>query len=205
MSFAMSDERYPVVEIFHTLQGEGVQTGRAAVFVRLAGCGNGCPWCDTAGAQDPAAGVPMSSREIAGKVAAFGARTVIVTGGEPLLHNLDSLTRTLHDAGVEVLLETSGTYPLSGEFDWICLSPKRFAPPVESIFAAADELKVVVSDERDLEYAEECAAKVSGKCRLCLQPEWNGLRETVPVVVEYVKGNPGWRLSLQTHKFINIP
>lgn len=201
----MSDMRYPVVEIFYTLQGEGVQAGRAAAFVRLAGCGNGCPWCDTAEAQNPASGRPMTAGEIAGSVVAAGARTAVITGGEPLLHDLGELALTLHERGVAVFLETSGTAPLSGEFDWICLSPKRFAPPVEELFAEADELKVVVAEERDLEYAGACAAKVDEHCSLCLQPEWNNRGRMIPAVVDFIKSHPEWRLSLQTHKYIEIP
>lgn len=201
----MSNPQYPVTEIFYTLQGEGVQTGRAAAFIRLAGCRNGCPWCDTAGAQNPENGSPMTAAEIAARVAALGARTAVVTGGEPLLHDLKALTTALHAEHTKVWLETSGTEPLSGDFDWICLSPKRFAAPVKEIFAAADELKAVIACERDLEYAVECAAKVGDGCRLCMQPEWNGRSRTVPAVVEFIKAHPEWRLSLQTHKFIDIP
>ena len=201
----MSKAQYPVTEIFYTLQGEGVQTGRAAAFIRLAGCRNGCPWCDTAEAQNPGSSSPMTADEIAGRVAESGARTAVITGGEPLLHDLKALTTALHAQNTEVWLETSGTEPLSGDFDWICLSPKRFAPPVEAMFAAADELKAVIACERDLDYALECAAKVSDSCRLCMQPEWNGRSRTVPAVVEFIKAYPEWRLSLQTHKFIDIP
>lgn len=209
VSSTMPDEavvRYPVFEIFHSLQGEGYHTGRAAAFVRLGGCDNGCEWCDTKEAQTTAGCRWMTGGEISRLVAEAGARTAVVTGGEPLIWNLDALTEALHAGNIEVFLETSGTHPLSGRFDWICLSPKSFAPPVEANFAAADELKVVagVSDS-DFEYAEECASKTGADCRLFLQPEWNRRREAVPRIVEYIKSHPKWRLSLQTHKFIEIP
>lgn len=197
--------RFPVAELFHTLQGEGANAGTAAVFVRLGGCSNGCPWCDSEEAQTTRNCKWMTAGEIAESVAAFGARTAVITGGEPLLRCLDGLTAALRECGVKVFLETSGSAPLSGRFDWICLSPKRFAPPLEELFGAADELKVVVCDERDFDYAEECARKVRSECRLFLQPEWGGRSRTVPATVDYVKSHPQWRLSLQTHKFIDIP
>ena len=197
--------RYPVAEIFHSLQGEGANAGRAAAFIRLGGCDNGCPWCDSKWAQTTRDCRWMSAAEIAGSVVEMGACTAVVTGGEPLLRDLESLTGELHRCNVTILLETSGTRPLSGEFDWICLSPKPFAPALDEVFRAADELKVVVGGEEDLRFAEECASKCGEGCRLNMQPEWNNRGEVIPLIVDYIKRHPQWRLSLQTHKFIDIP
>lgn len=207
-SAAVSDDgvvRYPVAEEFCTLQGEGFHTGMAAVFIRLGGCDNGCPWCDTAAAQTTRDCRWLTAGEIAAAAAETGVSRAVVTGGEPSMWNLEALTEALHDAGMRVFLETSGTHPLSGELDWICLSPKSFAPPLEGAFAEADELKVVIAEEKEFGYAEECAAKVSGECRLSLQPEWNTRASAIPMIVEYIKKHPRWRLSLQMHKLINIP
>ena len=197
--------RYPLAEEFYTLQGEGFHTGKAAAFVRLGGCGNGCPWCDTKEAQTTDNCRWLTAGEIAETVVNEGAQTAIITGGEPLQWRLDALTEALHRHNIRVFLETSGTHPSSGEFDWVCLSPKPFAPPVEELFAKADELKVVITGDEDLRYAEECAQKVGDKCLLYLQPEWSRRGEIIPKVVEYIKGHPEWKLSLQTHKFIDIP
>lgn len=197
--------RYPVAEIFHTLQGEGTNTGIAAAFVRLGGCDVGCPWCDTPQAQSARGCRRMSGAEIAAEVAALGAVTAVITGGEPLMHNLREVTLALHGKGVRTLLETSGTHPLSGDFDWVCLSPKPFAEPVDEIFGQADELKVVIASQEDFAFAERCAAKTGVKCRRLLQPEWSGREALLPMIVEYVKLHPEWRLSLQMHKLIDIP
>ena len=197
--------RYPLFETFVSLQGEGFHTGTAAVFIRLGGCDNGCPWCDTAAAQTTRDCRWLTAGEIVETAAGAGVPTAIITGGEPLLHDLGPLTRALHEAGMQTFLETSGTHALSGDFDWICLSPKRFAPPTEEVLAAADELKAVIAGPDDFGFAEECAARVSADCRLSLQPEWNGRREVLPMIVGYITKHPAWRLSLQTHKLIEIP
>jgi organic radical activating enzyme len=187
-----------VAEEFYSLQGEGRHTGMAAYFVRLAGCDVGCPWCDSREAWG--GGRPVDEAAVAARAAASGARAAVVTGGEPLMQNLDKLTAALHAHGLAAHLETSGTHPLSGNFDWICLSPKRHRPP---LFFDADELKIVVATRDDLAWAEECAARAAEGCRLYLQPEWGS--SAVPVIVEYILQNPRWRLSLQTHKYLNIP
>lgn len=197
--------RYPVAELFCTLQGEGANAGTAATFIRLGGCGNGCPWCDSPEAQTTRGCRWMTAAEIAAEADAHGVATAVITGGEPLLHDLTQLTRELHDNNIRTLLETSGTHPLSGTFDWICLSPKSFAPPVDELFAAADELKVVIADRSGFDYAEQCAARTTAKCRLYLQPEWNSREKVTPEIVDYIKRHTAWRLSLQTHKFIDIP
>ena len=191
-----------VSEHFYSIQGEGANTGVPAYFVRLTGCNVRCPWCDSPETWSGRKGASMSAAEIAAAVAESGAVNVVITGGEPLLHDLSELTEILSCSGKKILLETSGTVPFSGVFDWVCISPKKILPPLEENYALAQELKVVIADESDFLWAEECASKVNGDCRLFLQPEWNSM--TVPLVVEYIKSHPHWRLSLQTHKFINV-
>lgn len=195
----------PLVEEFYTIQGEGRNTGMAAYFIRLGGCNVRCQWCDSA-ATWHAGDFPLTEAEqIASHAAESGARCAVITGGEPLLHKLDILTEALHRHGLTTCIETSGTHSLSGRLDWICLSPKRHMPPLQEVFSAANELKVVVGSDIDLKWAEECAGHVAANCLLYLQPEWNRMKEAINVIVEYVKAHPQWRLSLQTHKFINIP
>ena len=195
----------PVTEHFYTVQGEGCNTGTAAYFVRLAGCNVCCPWCDSKNSWTAEEAVPMSPEEILETVRSSGAETVVITGGEPLMHDLDELCRVLKTSGLHLFLETSGSSPKSGEFDWICVSPKRNRLPLEENYRAADELKVVVGGEEDFEWAEMNASKVRRECVLFLQPEWGSLDRSLPLIVEYVKRHPEWRISLQTHKFMNIP
>lgn len=195
----------PVVEEFHTIQGEGANTGRAAYFIRLGGCDVRCPWCDSRQTWDASAARRESIVDIAARAAASGAPAAVITGGEPTIHDLGPLAASLREAGMQVWIETSGVHPVTGSPDWVCLSPKRHRPPVDEACAAADELKVVVAGEDDLRWAEECAARVGGGCRLYLQPEWSSRREVADLIVEYVKRNPGWRISLQTHKYLDIP
>ncbi len=188
-------------EEFYSLQGEGRHTGMAACFVRLAGCDVACEWCDSPEAWG--GGTPADEDDIAARAMAEGAGTVVVTGGEPLMQNLDRLTAALHERGLAAHLETSGTHPFSGEWDWVALSPKHHRPPLEEAFRLADELKVVVACDADFAWAEECASHVGRGCLLYLQPEWNS--PMLPRIVDYIKRNPRWRLSLQTHKYIDIP
>lgn len=195
----------PLAEDFYTVQGEGFHTGRAAYFIRLGGCDVGCAWCDAKYAWNPALFAPQPVEAVVARIEACGARTAVITGGEPLLYPLDCLTRRLSERGVEVLLETSGSHPFSGRFDWVCLSPKRKRPPLDEAFDRADELKVVVEHPDDFEWAETNAARVGTGCRLFLQPEWSVAERIMPAVVEYVKAHPRWRISLQTHKYMNIP
>lgn len=208
-----------VCEEFYSLQGEGRHTGTAAYFVRLSGCDVGCSWCDSK--ESWSGGEVKNVLEIAMRAASVGASIAVVTGGEPLMQPMGEMTRAMHDHGIAVHLETSGTWPLSGDFDWICLSPKRHRPPLHELFAAADELKIVVSSFADFEWAEQCAALAlaaaagehSGGGRraehghmplLYLQVEWGACAAMMDAVVEYIKKNPRWKLSLQTHKFMNI-
>lgn len=195
----------PVAEDFYTVQGEGRHAGRAAYFVRLGGCDVGCEWCDAKYAWNPALFPPAGVGEVVGRVAACGAQTVVVTGGEPLIYPLEPLTRALAGQGVRIHLETSGSHPFSGRFDWVCLSPKRRRPPLDEAFARADELKVVVGCEEDFAWAEQNAARVGEGCLLYLQPEWSVAEKVMPAIVEYVKAHPRWNVSVQTHKYMQIP
>ncbi len=208
-------ELLPLVEEFYTLQGEGAHTGRAAWFVRLGGCDVGCSWCDARETWNPRVWPPVEVAEIVRRVAGPEnvARAVVLTGGEPLMYPLGGLCSALHAAGIEIFLETSGSHPFSGSFDWVCLSPKRRQPPLDEAWGRADELKVIVESEADFAWAEECAARVGaareaggkGASRLFLQPEWSRRDEVMPLIVSYIKKNPRWRSSLQSHKYMRIP
>lgn len=195
----------PVAEDFYTLQGEGFHAGRAAYFIRLGGCDVGCAWCDAKYAWNPALFPPTDVPTLVARAVASGAPAAVITGGEPLLYPLDELTRRLSEGGLQVFLETSGSHPFSGRFDWVCLSPKRRKPPVDEAFARASELKVVVGCTEDFEWAEANAARVGAGCRLSLQPEWSVAEEIMPAIVDYVKSHPRWTVSIQTHKYMNIP
>ncbi|MGE5107062.1 MAG: 7-carboxy-7-deazaguanine synthase QueE [Sphingobacteriales bacterium] len=204
----------PVMESFYTLQGEGYHQGKAAYFIRLGGCDVGCVWCDVKDSWDAEKHPKFSVEEIAEKaIKETSEKTqgtihkpiVVITGGEPLMHNLDSLTAALHKAGFQTNIETSGAHPLSGEWDWICLSPKKFKKPLEEICPKANELKVVIFNKHDFAWAEEYAAKVTPNCKLYLQPEWDKATEVTPMIIEYIKVHPQWELSLQIHKYINVP
>ena len=205
------DTLLPVMEHFHTIQGEGFHQGRAAYFIRLGGCDVGCVWCDVKESWDASKHPVMRVQEIVDTVITHsGAVTavpklVVVTGGEPLMHQLDILTAALQAAGFETNLETSGAHPLSGNWNWICLSPKKFKAPLPALLQRADELKIVVYNRSDFEWAEKYAAEVSPGCRLYLQPEWSNAAAMTPQIVSYIKENPQWELSLQIHKYINVP
>jgi organic radical activating enzyme len=203
----------PVMEAFYTLQGEGYHQGKAAYFIRLGGCDVGCVWCDVKESWDAGKHPLKSIDEIVqdAKQNSFpigssreGALAV-VTGGEPLMHDLTELTNALHIAGFQTNIETSGSSPLSGEWDWICLSPKKFKAPLPEILQKANELKVVVFNTSDFEWAEKYAALVSPSCKLYLQPEWEKASIVTPVIINYIKSNPQWELSLQIHKYIDVP
>ena len=197
--------RLPLVEDFYTIQGEGFHSGKPAYFIRLGGCDVGCSWCDAKYTWNPLSHPLVATDEIVERAASFEAQAIVITGGEPLLYPLDYLTQRLHEHGLEIFLETSGSHPLSGEFDWICLSPKRKQPPLAEAFAAASELKVIVETEEDRRWAEECAAKVGERCMLFMQPEWSRSEQMTPTIVEYVKAHPQWNISIQIHKFMHIP
>jgi 7-carboxy-7-deazaguanine synthase len=193
------------MEAFYTLQGEGFHQGRAAYFIRLGGCDVGCVWCDVKESWDAAAHPQLAIKDIVAAAAIHPARLAVITGGEPLLHNLDALTLALREAGFETNMETSGSSPLSGYWDWICLSPKKFKAPLQEVIEKADELKVVVYNRHDFDWAETYAAQVQPACKLYLQPEWSKAAEITPSIVEYIKQHPRWELSLQVHKYINVP
>ena len=195
----------PVMEAFYTLQGEGYHTGRAAYFIRLGGCDVGCVWCDVKDSWDASRHPQKTVPEIVAEAARFPGRMAVITGGEPLMHNLDALTAALHAEGFTVNIETSGSSPLSGQLDWICVSPKKFKAPLPEVMPHAHELKVVVFNKSDFAWAEQHAAMVSPACKLYLQPEWEKRNEMTPLIVEYIQQHPQWQLSLQTHKYIGVP
>ena len=195
----------PVMEHFYTLQGEGFHQGRAAYFIRLGGCDVGCVWCDVKDSWDAAKHPKYNIDYLVSHVQESGTKLVVVTGGEPLMHNLDALTAVLQSKGFETNIETSGAHPVSGTWNWICLSPKKFKAPLPGILPLANELKVVVFNKSDFDWAEEYAAKVSPHCKLFLQPEWDKAAIVTPLIIEYIKANPKWELSLQVHKYINVP
>jgi len=195
----------PLVEEFYTLQGEGYNTGRAAYFIRIGGCDVGCAWCDSKLSWDPMVFPPVPVDDIVARANAFPAKAVVVTGGEPSLYPLNYLCSELKKRNIQTFIETSGAYTLSGQWDWICLSPKRQQPPVDGIHMKADELKVIISERDDITWAEENATLVKTSCQLYLQPEWSRYNEVIPWLVDYVMWNPKWKISLQSHKFMHIP
>jgi 7-carboxy-7-deazaguanine synthase len=195
----------PVMEAFYTLQGEGFYQGKAAYFIRLGGCDVGCVWCDVKDSWDAARHPQLSIDEIVEQAASYPGRLAVITGGEPLLHQLDALTNALHAAGFKTNIETSGSSPLSGQWNWICLSPKKFKFPLPEVVPHAHELKVVIFNKTDFDWAEKYAALVSPACKLYLQPEWDKADTITPLIVEYIKQNPKWGLSIQAHKYINVP
>ena len=195
----------PVMEAFYTLQGEGFHQGRAAYFIRLGGCDVGCFWCDVKESWDASKHPQHTISAIINEAKKYSGRLAVITGGEPLMHDLTELTTSLQNAGFETNIETSGSHPLSGKWDWICLSPKKFKAPLPEILPLANELKVVVYNRSDFKWAEEYAAKVSATCKLYLQPEWSKWQQITPVIIDYIKANPQWELSMQLHKYINVP
>jgi 7-carboxy-7-deazaguanine synthase len=198
----------PVMEAFYTIQGEGFHQGKAAYFIRLGGCDVGCFWCDVKESWDADAHPKLEIENIVSKAKKeSGNQNVIavITGGEPLMHDLDELTKQLHSAGFQTNIETSGSSPLSGEWDWICVSPKKFKAPLTEVLREANELKVIIYNKDDFNWAEEHAAQVSPQCRLYLQPEWSKADVMTPMIVDYIKQHPRWELSLQIHKYINVP
>lgn len=219
MNTATAIQKLPVMESFYTLQGEGFYQGHAAYFIRLGGCDVGCVWCDVKESWDASKHPSYSAEEILAKMnEEIAAETthqiknnstnkpiVVITGGEPLMHNLDTLTHALHTQGFKTNIETSGSHPLTGEWDWICLSPKKFKAPLPQVVPHAHELKVVIFHKSDFAWAEEYAARVSPQCKMYLQPEWDKAAQVTPLIINYIKEHPQWELSLQLHKYINVP
>jgi len=196
----------PVMEHFYTIQGEGFHQGRAAYFVRLGGCDVGCVWCDVKDSWDKDAHPKITTDQIVLEIKKHTkSGLVVITGGEPLMHQLDELTAKLQSEGFDTNIETSGAHPLSGHWNWICLSPKKFKAPLEEILPVANELKIVIFNKHDFEWAEFYAAKVNPNCKLYLQPEWDKAAIVTPIIIDYIKSNPQWELSLQIHKYINVP
>jgi organic radical activating enzyme len=195
----------PVMEHFYTLQGEGVHTGKAAYFIRLGGCDVGCVWCDVKESWEADKHPQWKVSDLVKTVKETLAPIVVITGGEPLMHDLSGLTDALHSAGLRVHIETSGSSPLSGKLDWITLSPKKFKEPLPEVLPQAHELKIVVFNKSDFMWVEKWAGQVPPECKLFLQPEWSKAAQLTPMIVDYIKNNPQWQLSLQTHKYINVP
>jgi len=201
----------PVMEAFYTLQGEGFHQGKAAYFIRLGGCDVGCFWCDVKESWDASAHQQKTIDDIIKEALSTvncqlsTENICVITGGEPLLHNLNELTQSLQQNNFKTHIETSGSSPLSGSWNWICLSPKKFKQPLPGIYSVADELKIIIYNTSDFKWAEKNASLVSPKCKLYLQPEWSKSAVITPLIIDYIKANPQWQLSLQIHKYVNIP
>ncbi len=200
-----NSDQIPLMEAFYTLQGEGSHSGRAAYFIRLAGCDVGCHWCDVKESWEIGEKQISSINEIVEKASSYPSRFAVITGGEPLIYDLNPLCKALIDHGFELAIETSGAFELSGKWHWICLSPKKRMKPKEEIYKKADELKVVIYNKDDLKWAEEERSKVSKKCKLYLQPEWSKEEKMKELIINYIKENPEWRISIQSHKYLDIP
>lgn len=195
----------PVMESFYTIQGEGLHQGKAAYFIRLGGCDVGCVWCDVKESWDASKHPVRPVSELVSEAAAHPGRIAVITGGEPLMHDLGALTKALHAEGFRTHMETSGSSPLSGEWDWITLSPKKFKAPLPEVCEAAHELKIVIYNKSDFAWAEKYADLASPSCKLYLQPEWSREKEMTPLIIDYVKAHPKWQISLQIHKYLNVP
>ncbi|KAA9357720.1 7-carboxy-7-deazaguanine synthase QueE [Larkinella humicola] len=193
------------MESFYTLQGEGAHTGKAAYFIRLGGCDVGCHWCDVKESWDVNAHPQYTIDELVTGALQHPGRMAVITGGEPLMHDLSGLTLALQNAGFQTNIETSGVYPVTGRWDWICFSPKKFKEPNPDIFQKANELKAIIYNKSDFAFAKSFVTSLQPHCKLFLQPEWSRSNEMLPLIVEYVKQHPQWQVSLQTHKFMNIP
>lgn len=198
------DISFPVMETFYSIQGEGFHTGTASFFIRVGGCDVGCHWCDVKESWEAKNHPLKSIDEIISEAESSGAKTIIMTGGEPLMYDLAALTKKLRKKDFKLHLETSGAHPVSGEWDWVCLSPKKFKEPVPEIYIKANELKVIIYNKDDFRFAEENSKQVKSDCVLFLQPEWSRREAMLPLIINYVQQNPRWRISLQTHKYIGI-
>jgi organic radical activating enzyme len=196
---------WPIMESFYTIQGEGHYSGRPAFFIRTGGCDVGCVWCDVKESWDAVDHPDTSLDDLINEVEESKTEFVVLTGGEPAMYDLSSLVDSLQGKGKEVAIETSGCYELEGNVDWYCFSPKKFKAPIQEAYDRSDELKVVIFNKSDFAWAEEHAKKVNSNCKLYLQPEWSKEAQNLPLIIEYVKKNPKWNISLQTHKYMNIP
>jgi 7-carboxy-7-deazaguanine synthase len=195
----------PIMEQFYTIQGEGFHTGRAAYFIRIAGCDVGCVWCDVKESWDSNIHPLVKIENLIQEVKNAKAEFVVITGGEPAMYDLNELTKQLKANNIELAMETSGCYELKGEIDWYCFSPKKFKSPCEEAYEKASEIKIIISHPSDFEWAEMHAAKLNPKAKKYLQTEWSKQERFLPLIIEYVKNNPSWKISLQTHKYLNIP
>lgn len=193
------------MEIFYSIQGEGFYSGKPAIFVRLGGCDVGCVWCDVKESWNEEDHPFLTIDEILKELSQYPCQTLIITGGEPLMYDLSELTSRLKSAGYRLHIETSGAYPMTGTWDWVCFSPKKFKAPHDSVYSQADELKAIVFNKSDFKFAEEHAAGVDEKCMLYLQPEWGKAEQMTEKIIDYAKAHPQWNISLQTHKYLNIP
>jgi 7-carboxy-7-deazaguanine synthase len=200
-----SEATYSVMESFYTIQGEGFYAGRAAYFIRLGGCDVGCVWCDVKESWDAEKHPKTSVQQLLNEVLATKTDFVVITGGEPAMYDLNDLVNGLKENKIEIAIETSGCYPLLGKIDWYCFSPKKFKAPVDEAYAKANELKIVIFHPSDIAWAEEHASQVNADCKLYLQTEWSKSDKILPLITEYVKENPKWNISLQTHKYMQIP
>ena len=201
----MTAQKLPIMESFFTIQGEGFYSGRAAYFIRLAGCDVGCTWCDVKESWDELLHPSIAVENIVNEAVTSNCDFVVITGGEPALHDLTKITELLRENGIEIAIETSGTALLKGKVDWYCFSPKKFKAPIEEAYSLASELKVIINHPSDIAWAETHAEKVNSECKLFLQPEWEKRERFLPIIVDYIKSNPKWLISLQTHKYMNIP
>jgi 7-carboxy-7-deazaguanine synthase len=198
-------ETLPVMECFYSIQGEGMHTGKAAYFIRLGGCDVGCHWCDVKESWDKTKHPEIEIKQLVKEAKNSGAPMVIITGGEPAMYSLKKITALLKKEKLAVHLETSGAYTINGEFDWICVSPKKRKPPLNDSLKKADEVKFIIYNKDDFSWAEKNALHVKEKCKLFLQPEWSKSAVVMPWITKYIKTNPAWRISLQTHKYLNVP
>jgi organic radical activating enzyme len=201
----LTGKTLPLMEEFYSIQGEGYNTGHAAYFVRIGGCDVGCYWCDVKESWNAKLFPATPTDSIVLNVAKYPAKAVVVTGGEPLMYNLNYFCAELKKVGIQRFLESSGAYPLSGKWEWICLSPKKNSPPLKAIYSEANELKVIISNKGDFDWAEKNAKLVKDSCHLYLQPEWSKLEIMMPLITDFIMANPKWKISLQSHKYMNIP
>tara|TARA_X000000368_G_scaffold312007_1_gene249798 strand:+ start:900 stop:1517 length:618 start_codon:yes stop_codon:yes gene_type:complete len=199
-----SNSLIPVMESFYSIQGEGFHSGRPAYFIRLSGCDVNCHWCDVKESWDISKEQYTEVDEIVNKVLKTSAELVVITGGEPLMHDLSDLTKALKKEDKKIHIETSGTHPFTGDFDWICFSPKKFKKPLDIYFSISDELKIIICNKSDFKWAEQLSKKVKKNTKLIMQPEWSREEVISPLILEYIKLNPKWRISVQTHKYLNV-
>ena len=204
MRNSISKASFPVMESFYSIQGEGTHSGKPSYFIRLAGCDVNCDWCDVKDSWDIDSSQYKSIDEITNEIKKFSTDLVIITGGEPLMHNLTDLTSALKKLGKKIHIETSGTHPVSGNFDWICFSPKKFKKPLDEFFKMSNELKIIISKDSDFRWAEYLLGQIKNKPELILQAEWSKSEIINPKILDYIKLNPKWRISLQTHKYLHV-